>query len=113
MAMATDRQMQDFFDLRIRVRAEAFRDVQLGVNDDLANIGDIYARAISSTQFADGRLDGPPHLAAAGDAANPNDVTEYNAFATLFQKFLAGTFTSLAEANSAPAKYGTFQRMCA
>lgn len=109
---ATDQQMQKFCDARIRVRAEQLRDLKLAMADDKSAIDDVYLRATSPNQWADARTDGPPHLLAAGDAANPNDVTNYNALADLFAKFCAGTFANVNEANSAAALITVLLRSC-
>lgn len=110
MAEATNAQMQRFADERIRPRAEQVRALLLAVNDDTAAIDDAYARAVGTSRWDDDRTDGPPHLLQSGNAANPDDLLNYNTFAALFKKFMGGTFASLAEANSAAANWAVLQR---
>ena len=110
MANATDAQMQRFADERVRLRAEQFRNLRAACLDDKAAIDDIYARAVSASRWNDARTDGPPHLLQSGNSANPDDALNYNTFIALFEKFMAGTFANLTEANSAAANWTTLQR---
>jgi hypothetical protein len=74
---ATDMQMQDYCDQRIRVRAEQVRALLAAMQDDKASIDDVYTRASDAgSPWADARTDGPPHLLAG------SDVLEYNTFIT-------------------------------
>lgn len=109
---ATNVQMQRFADERIRPRAEQFRNLLVAVNDDTAAIDDAYARAVGTSRWNDGRTDGPPHLLQSGNAANPDDLLNFNTFAALFKKFMAGTFASVEEANSAAANWAVLQDAC-
>lgn len=77
MPRASDNQVQNYVDQRIRVRAEEIRALLNALVDDKMAMDDIYehvngANAIAST-WADGRTDGPPTL------ATKEDVLEYNA----------------------------------
>lgn len=112
MANATDQQMQRYADERIRPRAEQFRNLRAACNDDRGAIDDIYARAVSASRWTDARTDGPPHLLQSGNSANPDDALNYNTFVALFEKFMAGTFASLNEANSAAANWAVLQDAC-
>lgn len=112
MPEATNIQMQTYADSRIRPRAELIRDLKAFLSDDKLAIDDEYARATGTNQWADARADGPPHLLAAGNAANPNDFTNYNLFCDLFNKFLTGTFANVTEANSAAAAWTVLQKAC-
>lgn len=80
MAEATDVQMQNYADSRIRVFAEQARGLYLAAKDHKAAIDDAYARASGSNAWADNRTDGPPHLLQAGNSANPDDVLNFNSF---------------------------------
>lgn len=112
MANATDQQMQRYADERIRPRAEQFRNLRAACLDDQAAIDDVYARATSNSRWNDNRPDGPPHLLQSGNSANPDDALNYNAFLALFEKFMAGTFANLSEANSAAANWAVLQDAC-
>lgn len=82
--------MQAFADTRIRVRAEQLRAVFNQLADDKANIGDEYARATGVNRWNDNRTD-PPHLLQAGNSANPDDLLNYNAWASAFVNLVTGT----------------------
>jgi len=112
MANATDAQMQRYADERIRPRAEQFRNLRTACADDRGAIDDIYARAVSNSRWTDARTDGPPHLLQSGNSANPDDALNYNTFIALFEKFMAGTFASLNEANGAAANWAVLQDAC-
>lgn len=91
MPNATNQQMQAFCDQRIRPRSEALRLLITQMSDDLTNIGDEYARATSNSAWADNRTDGPPHLLQSGNSANPDDLLNYNAFASALKNLIYGT----------------------
>jgi hypothetical protein len=91
MSEATDLQMQMFMDNRVRVRAEQLRAVLAAVRDDKAAIDDEYARAAGTNRWTDNRTDGPPHLLVAGNSADPDDLLNYNAFATALLEFFDTT----------------------
>lgn len=109
---ATDPQMQRFADERVRVFAERVRALRIRAADDKAAIDDIFERAAGDVRWNDARTDGPPHLLQSGDSANPDDMLVYNSFITLLEKFFAGTFATLNEANSAAAEWAVLQRAC-
>lgn len=74
---ATDLQVQQYVDQRVRVRAEQLRAVLAALRDDKAAIDDVYAAvAQPSPTWTDARTDGPPRL------LGPNDVLAYNSFVT-------------------------------
>src|SRR4051794_29332167 len=105
MPAANDQQMQVFMDTRLRVRAEAFRNLDVDSADDKASLDDEYARATGGPIWNDARTDGPPHLLSSGPGAVPDDLANYNAFLDLWRKFLTGTFANVGEANGAAALY--------
>lgn len=72
---ATNLQVQNFVDNRIRIRAEAIRAINLAMSDDISLIDDVYnALNVGSPTWTDTRADGPPHL------LTPSDVLAVNAF---------------------------------
>jgi hypothetical protein len=109
---ANDQQMQQFCNDRLRPRAEAFRDLRASCQDDVGAIDEIYARGVSNDRWEDDRNDGPPKLLQSGNAANPDDALNYNSFLQLFEKFMAGTFANVGEANSAAAQWAVLQDAC-
>jgi hypothetical protein len=112
MAAATNQQMQNYADQRMRPRAEQFRNLRIACLDDRSAIDDVYARALSNDRWADERTDGPPHLLQSGSSASPDDVLNYNSFADLFEKFMSGTFANVNEANAAAANWAVLQDAC-
>jgi hypothetical protein len=112
MAQATDAQMQQYANERIRPRAEQLRALFNACADDKAANDDVYARAISASRWNDARTDGPPRLLQSGNSANPDDMTNYNAALDLIAKFKAGTFASLAEANSFATMWAVILKAC-
>lgn len=75
---ATDIQMQNFADQRVRRRAEALRDLLNSLADDKASIDEIFARAVSNSRWNDARQDGPPTLLQSGNSANPDHMLAFN-----------------------------------
>jgi hypothetical protein len=63
MAAATDAQVQNFVDQRIRVRCEQIRALFARLEDDLASFGDVLlnVNGVLPT-WADSRTDSPPAL---------------------------------------------------
>lgn len=74
MAKATDQQVQDYANARIRVRCEQIRDLLIAMEDDKSAIDDVYAAMADSPTWEDTRSDGPPHL------LTPGDVLAWNTF---------------------------------
>ena len=105
MAEATDIQMQQYADERVRVRAEQLRLLYNQLKDDKAAIEDIYARAVGANPWDDARTDGPPTL------LNQQDMLTYNAIITNLIKCIEGTATSQEVADIA-ANWAVFQGAC-
>lgn len=98
MARATDQQVQQYVNERVRPHAELFRKLRLLLADDKAAIDDVYehvsgANAIAPT-WTDQREDGPPAL------LTPNDVLAFNSFASNLLDIFSGT---LADSNAKAA----------
>ena len=85
---ATDQQMQQFCNERIRPRAEQLRALINAFRDDKAAIDAVYDRAANGAAWSDARPDGPPRLLAR------QDVLVFNAFASLFLQCIDGTATA-------------------
>lgn len=69
---ATNAQVQQFVNERIRPRMEQMRALKIALDDDIAAIGDVYANLTNSPDWTDGRTDAPPHL------LTPNDILAIN-----------------------------------
>jgi hypothetical protein len=78
---ASNAQVQQYVNQRMRVRCEQIRNLKFAMEDDLAVIVDVYANLTNSPTWTDDRPDGPPHLLA------PNDVLAYNTFLTAMAAF--------------------------
>ncbi len=75
MAAATNQQVQNYVDQRVRPHAENVRALALALDDDISAIDDVYAALnVQSPTWADSRTDAPPHLLA------PSDVLAFNVF---------------------------------
>jgi hypothetical protein len=75
MPLATDQQVQQFVNERVRPRAEQIRALLLAMEDDRAAFDDVYAALTAqSPTWADNRTDGPPHL------LTKDDVLAWNTF---------------------------------
>ena len=73
--MATDSQVQIFVNGQLRPRCEQIRKLLNAMNQDIAEIDDVYNALIQpNTTWSDKRTDGPPHLLTA------NDVLAINQF---------------------------------
>lgn len=105
MAQATDQQMQQFADQRIRVRAEQGRTLIAAMRDDKASLDSVYDRAANGAAWNDARLDGPPKLLGSQDAL------VYNSIATLLLKCIDGTATSQ-DITDLSANWVVFQSAC-
>ena len=81
---ATNIQVQQYVNERVRVRAEQLRAVYLAMQDDKAAIDDVYANLSGTPDWTDNRTDGPPAL------LEPSDVLAYNAFLTAAIAFFEG-----------------------
>lgn len=74
---ATDQQVQQFVNERVRPRAQQIRALLLSMEDDKSAIDDVYAALnVQSPTWNDQRSDGPPHL------LTPANVLGWNAFIT-------------------------------
>lgn len=72
---ASDLQVQNFVDQRVRVHCELARQLALAYDSDIASVDDIYAALTApSPTWTDDRKDGPPHL------LTPSDVLAINSF---------------------------------
>lgn len=102
---ATDAQMQQFVNERIRVRAEACRALVNALRDDKAAIDSVYDRAANGAAWNDARADGPPKLLGS------QDVLVYNAVATLLLACVDGTALT-GDVVSLHANWAVFQSAC-
>jgi len=100
MPEATDQQMQEFADARIRPFAEQFGLLLINARQHKAAIDDEYARAVGSNRWDDNR-ETPPHKLQAGDSANPDDFTNFNSLITALLTVVDGTDTGADAANAA------------
>jgi hypothetical protein len=72
---ATDQQVQQWADQRVRPRAEQIRALYNALVSDIATVEDVYQACIAqSPTWADGRQDGPPHLLAPADVLSMNTL---------------------------------------
>ena len=75
MPEATDQQVQQFVNERLRPRAEQIRALLAAMKDDRAAFDDVYAAlTVQNPAWSDDRTDGPPHL------LTPSDVLAMNTF---------------------------------
>ena len=105
MANATDQQMQQYANERIRVRAEQARAFIAALRDDSAAIADVYARANAGAAWNDARTDGPPKLLASAD------VLVFNTVTLALLKCLDGTASSQ-DVTDLNANWPVFQAAC-
>lgn len=112
MAEATNQQMQVYADTRLRPFAELLRAVKLAALDHQSAIDDIYARAVGTSRWDDGRLDGPPHLLKSGNSASPDDMLNFNSILYKLNQLFTGTFGSQAEANEFAAQWNVLVDAC-
>ena len=91
MAAATNAQVQQFVNDRVRPRCEQIRNLYLACKDDTSAFGDVYenlnAGGDKEGPWSDGRADAPPHL------MTPSDVLAWNTFIQGFIKLVEGTFS--------------------
>lgn len=70
---ATDQQVQQFVNERIRPHCELIRNLKILLDDDIASIDDVYANLTAQNPtWTDTRSDAPPNL------LTPNDVLAIN-----------------------------------
>lgn len=106
---ATDAQVQQYVDQRIRVRAEQCRALLNSILDDKASIDDVYAACTQQNPtWIDNRTDGPPHLLV------PSDVPNFNALITALITIINGTATANDAANAASIRnaWPVLQKAC-
>ena len=103
---ATNAQVQQYVNERVRPRSEQIRNLYLSCKDDKATIDDVYANLTNNPTWTDTRSDAPPHL------LTPSDVLAWNTFLTQFIALVEGTFPDVATANSAAAQYPIIQNSC-
>lgn len=107
---ATDQQMQQFCNERIRPRAEQLRALINAFRDDKTAIDAAYDRAANGAAWADARTDGPPKLLAS------QDVLVFNAFASDFLACIDGLGANDAEKaghlNGVHANLAVFEAAC-
>lgn len=114
MAEATDLQMQQYCNERIRVRAEQARSLVNALRDDKLNIEDVYARAVGAGDWDDSRNDGPPRL------LDETAITTYNAVISNLLAVIDGTIVAegddlaavQAKLNQISANWPVFQAAC-
>jgi hypothetical protein len=86
MANATDAQVQNYADQRVRPRSEEIRNLYNSMKDDKALLDNIYTALTQPTPtWSDMRTDNPPHL------LSPADVLAWNAFVTAFISLVEGS----------------------
>lgn len=118
MPIATDQQMQVFANERIRPFAEQFRAILMAARDHKSAIDDPYARATQNpgTRWNDGRTDGPPHLLQSGydgtNAANPDDVLNFNAFLAALTDIIDGVGSDATNASTLRANWAVLVDAC-
>lgn len=107
MPLATDAQVQQFVNERIRPVSEQARSLYLTCKDIKAAIDDVYAALTQPTPtWTDNRTDAPPHL------LTPSDVLAVNTFITQLIALVEGTFPDVGTANSAAGQYPIVLKAC-
>lgn len=93
---ATDQQVQQYVNERIRPRAEQLRALLNAITDDKAAMDDVYAACNQVTPtWADTRTDGPPHLLV------PADVLQYDAILFHLKRLILGAASDQERIDSA------------
>ena len=88
MAAATNLQVQNYSDQKVRPLCEQFVQFVSNLQLALAQMTDINANLMSSPTWTDTRTDGPPHL------AQPSDLLTIAAAAAAFGRVLSGVGTA-------------------
>lgn len=112
MAEATNAQMQQFANERVRVFAEQFRAVLNAARDHKSAIDDIYARAVGNSRWNDARTDGPPHLLQSGNSANPDDMLNFNTFVSALTDIIDGVGTDATNAANLRTNWAVLVDAC-
>ncbi len=81
---ATNAQVQQYVNERVRPHSELIRQLYLLIKDDRAAIDDVYANLTDNPTWTDQRTDAPPTL------LTPNNVLAWNAFAAAFVTLVEG-----------------------
>jgi len=102
---ASNAQVQQYVNERVRPRAEQIRALYLAIKDDKAVIDDVYANLVDNPTWTDVRSDAPPHL------LTPSDVLAYNTFIERMIAFIEGTLTD-GNKNEGAAQYPVIQDAC-
>jgi hypothetical protein len=77
MAIASDAQVQQFVNVRVRPRCEQIRALLAAMQDDKSALDDVFAALTQQNPtWTDTRTDGVPHL------LTPSDVLAWNTFIT-------------------------------
>lgn len=105
MAEATNEQMQEYANTRIRVRAEQSRALVESFRDDKFAGESVYARASGLTPWNDSRTDGPPKLLAS------QDFLVFDSVAVLLLRCIDGTATA-DDVAALHANWPVFQSAC-
>lgn len=103
---ATNEQVQQYVNERVRPRSEQIRALYLLCKDDKGSFDDVYANLTDSPDWTDARTDAPPHL------LTPSDVLAWNTFVTGFIALVEGTFNNVSEANGVSAQYPIIVEAC-
>jgi len=85
MAAATDEQVQQFVNERVRRHSELARSLVLACDDDRASIDSVYeALTQQNPTWTDNRTDGPPNLLLG------SDVLAFNSFIENVRTYIKG-----------------------
>lgn len=105
MPAATNAQVQQYVNDRVRPRAEQIRALYLACKDDRAAFDDIYTNLTNSPTWDDSNSSNPPHL------LTPSDVLAWNTFLYGLVAFVEGTLTNDNKAEAA-AQYPVILQAC-
>jgi hypothetical protein len=107
MAIATDEQVQQYVNTRVRPRSEQIRALYNACKDDKAAGGDIYEALIQPNPTWEDEHDGnPPHY------LTPNDVLAWNTFISGLITFVEGKFPTVEDANYPSGQYPIVEDAC-
>ena len=93
--MASDQQIQNWVDQRVRPRCETTVALVAAYDEDRAEVDDIYQTLNDNPTWTDNRTDGVPHLAI------PSDILAENAFEEDVRTFM-----------KAHASWPVIERLC-
>lgn len=107
MPAATNEQVQQFVNTRLRPSCNQMRALMILLSDHKAAFDDVYANVSDAgTTWTDTRVDFPPHL------LEPSDVLAWNTFVTAMIHLRDGTFPDVATANAAAAQWAIIIKAC-